>query len=78
VSSPRIASRAQSFVNFETGQVRPLAMSPDGTRLFAINTPDNRLEVFTVDGSGLTHTGSVPSAWSRSPSRPGPTPRCGW
>jgi DNA-binding beta-propeller fold protein YncE len=53
-------ARAQSFVNFETGQVRPLAMAPDGTRLYAINTPDNRLEIFTVDGSGLTHTGSVP------------------
>ncbi|HEY5951526.1 MAG TPA: hypothetical protein VIV40_38795, partial [Kofleriaceae bacterium] len=36
-----------SFVNFESGQVRPLAMSPDGTRLFA------------VGAGGLTHTGSV-------------------
>src|SRR5258705_9930746 len=45
---------AQSFVNFETGQVRPLALSPDGTRLFATNTPDNRLEIFAVGASGLT------------------------
>ncbi|MGH7787487.1 MAG: hypothetical protein ACRERC_11510 [Candidatus Binatia bacterium] len=51
---------AQSFVNFETGQVRPLALSPDGTRLFAVNTPDNRLEIFTISGGGLTHSGSVP------------------
>jgi len=51
---------ADSFVAFETGQVRPLAMSPDGSKLFAINTPDNRLEIFAVDGAGaLTHTGSV-------------------
>ena len=49
-----------SFVTFESGQVRPLAMSPDGTRLFAVNTPDNRLEIFAVDGGGLTHAGSVP------------------
>jgi YVTN family beta-propeller protein len=51
---------AASFVTFETGQVRPLALSPDGTRLFATNTPDNRLEIFSVSGAGLTHTGSVP------------------
>jgi YVTN family beta-propeller protein len=51
------------FVEFETGQVRPLALSPDPgqTRLFAINTPDNRLEIFDVDGAGnLTPAGSVP------------------
>jgi YVTN family beta-propeller protein len=53
-------TRADSFVTFETGQVRPMAMSPDGTQLFAINTPDNRLEIFSVDVGGLTHTGSVP------------------
>src|SRR5262245_977985 len=51
----------QSFVTFESGQVRPLALSPDRTRLFAVNTPDDRLEIFAVDGSGnLSHTGSVP------------------
>src|SRR5262249_50985398 len=52
---------AASFVEFESGQVRPLALSPDGSHLFAVNTPDDRLEIFAVDGSGnLTHTGSVP------------------
>jgi YVTN family beta-propeller protein len=54
------AIAAPSFVEFESGQVRPLALSPDRTKLFAVNTPDDRLEVFAVDGSGnLTHTGSV-------------------
>jgi DNA-binding beta-propeller fold protein YncE len=49
------------FVAFETGQVRPLALAPDGSRLFAVNTPDNRLEIFDVDGAGnLTHAASVP------------------
>ncbi|MCK6557473.1 hypothetical protein L6Q96_23290, partial [Candidatus Binatia bacterium] len=43
---------APSFVEFESGLVRPLAMSPGGTRLFAANTPNNRLEVYTIDGSG--------------------------
>src|SRR6266403_2061105 len=54
------ATRAGSFVEFESGQVRPLALSPDRSRLFAVNTPDDRLEIFAVDGAGnLTHTGSV-------------------
>jgi len=48
-----------SYVLFESGQVRPLAMSPDGTKLFAANSPDNRLEVFSVSAGGLTKTGSV-------------------
>src|SRR5437016_6356528 len=54
------AARAGSFVEFESGQVRPLALSPDHSRLFAVNTPDARLEIFAVDGAGnLTRTGSV-------------------
>ena len=50
---------AQSFVTFESGQTRPLALSPDGSQLFVVNTPDARLEIFDVDASGLTHVGSV-------------------
>jgi len=49
-----------SFVAFESGHVRPITLSPDGTRLFAVNTPDNALEIFSVDAGGLTRTGSVP------------------
>src|SRR6185503_8801595 len=40
--------QAQSFVNFEGKQVSPCRLSPDGSRLFAVNTPDNRLSVFDV------------------------------
>jgi YVTN family beta-propeller protein len=43
-----------SFLEFESGQVRPLTLSPDGTHLFAVNTPNNTLEVFTVGANGLT------------------------
>src|SRR5688572_32387888 len=39
---------AQSYVNFEGKQCRPICLSPDGTRLFAVNTPDARLSVFDV------------------------------
>ncbi len=49
-----------AFTTFESGQVRPLAMSPDGSKLFAVDTPDDRLEIFDVGGSGLTHSGTVP------------------
>lgn len=53
-------TRAQtSFVTFESGPVRPLALSPDASRLFAVNTPDGMLEIFDVDAGGLTHSGSV-------------------
>jgi DNA-binding beta-propeller fold protein YncE len=51
---------AAAFTAFESGQVRPLAMSPDGNRLFAVNTPDNRLEIFTITAGGLTPSASVP------------------
>ncbi|HEY2774751.1 MAG TPA: hypothetical protein VGK20_11955 [Candidatus Binatia bacterium] len=54
------AAPASAFVTFESGQVRPLAMSPDGQRLFVCNTPDNRLEIFDITGQGLTHVTSVP------------------
>ncbi len=49
-----------AFVTFETGQVRPLALSPDGSRLFAVNTPGGRLEIFDVEASGLRRAASVP------------------
>src|SRR5581483_6295515 len=56
----RAVPAAAGFVEFESGQVRLLALSPDGTRLYAVNTPDDRLEIFTVGPGGLAHAGSVP------------------
>jgi DNA-binding beta-propeller fold protein YncE len=53
-------AHAQSFVNFESGHVRPLAQSADGTKLFAVNTPDNRLEIYTVGVGSLTLAAEVP------------------
>jgi DNA-binding beta-propeller fold protein YncE len=46
------ASAGPPFVEFESGQVRPLAASPDGKTLFAVNTPNGTLEAFDVT-SGL-------------------------
>jgi len=56
---PLCAVAQSSFVAFESGAVRPLAMSPDGSKLFAVNTPDNRLEIFTVAAGGITKSASV-------------------
>ncbi len=54
------SAQEPSFLTFESGLVRPLAFSPDGTRLFAVNTPDNQLEIFAVDAGGnLSRTGVV-------------------
>ncbi len=47
-----------SFVAFETGPVRPLAM--EGGILAAVNTPDNTLETFNVVANGITRRTSVP------------------
>jgi len=40
------ATTDATFVNFEGKQTAPVRLSPDGTRLFAVNTPDSRLSVF--------------------------------
>jgi DNA-binding beta-propeller fold protein YncE len=47
-------------VAVESDPVRPIALSPGGTRLFVANIPDGRLEIFAVGAAGLIHTGSVP------------------
>jgi DNA-binding beta-propeller fold protein YncE len=56
-----IATQAQSpsFIAFESGYVRPIALTPDGATLLAVNTPDNQLEVFEVTAAGLTHVESI-------------------
>src|SRR5215470_14567744 len=50
LTSVAVARRGTAFVTFETGQVRPLALSPDGHTLLVLNTPDARLEIFAING----------------------------
>ncbi len=59
-ASPAAHSAASKFTVFESGQVRPLALSPDKQHLFAVNTPDNRLEIFRINKTQLIHTASIP------------------
>jgi DNA-binding beta-propeller fold protein YncE len=49
-----------SFVNWENAHVHPLDMTPDGARLVAVNTPDNRIEVFDLIGSTVARAFDVP------------------
>jgi YVTN family beta-propeller protein len=48
VSATAFAQVTVGYVNFEGKQTNPVRLSPDGTRLFAVNTPDARLSVFDV------------------------------
>jgi len=59
-AEPQPISSQPSYTLFESSQVRPLALSPDRSQLFAVNTPDGRLEVFDVTSGGLSHRTSIP------------------
>ena len=48
------------FVNFETPHVRPLTLTPNEQYLIAVNTPDNRLEIFEIANGTPVHAGSIP------------------
>ena len=41
-----------AFVNFEGAQTNPIRISNDGTRLFAVNTPNGTLSVFNLTQPG--------------------------
>lgn len=55
-----VGAQLPDYTLFEAGQVRPLGMSPDGTRLFAVNTPNGQLEIYDTDGVELSLVGAVP------------------
>jgi DNA-binding beta-propeller fold protein YncE len=59
VKPPPVPQPVNPYTLFETLQVRPLALSPNGKRLFAVNTPDNRLEIFKLNSGS-----SALKAWS--------------
>src|SRR5215831_18862072 len=49
------------YVNFESSHVHPIAVTPSGGLLLAVNTPDALLELFSVHSSGgLTALRSIP------------------
>ncbi len=44
---------------FESGPVRPVAISPDGTRLFVANTSNASLDVFSITDAGVSFSGAA-------------------
>lgn len=54
------ASTGPAFVEFESGQVRPVAASPDGNTLFAVDTPNGTLEIFDLSSGSPVFTSRVP------------------
>lgn len=48
-----------SLVVFESGPVRPLALSSDGQRLYVTNAPANCLEIYEVEGDTLRLVSTV-------------------
>ena len=54
------AEAQPDYTLFESGPVRPIAMSPDGNRLFVVNTPDGYLEIFDVSSGLAVKEASVP------------------
>ncbi|PYS52189.1 MAG: hypothetical protein DMF68_02280 [Acidobacteria bacterium] len=59
---PRAEAQAPppDYKNFEGPQVHPLAITPDGMRLLAVNTPNNTLSVFYLSGGMLTLVKEIP------------------
>ena len=60
VQSPSVSSQGSSFKNFESPQVHPLAMTPDGTRLLAVNSPNATLSVFQLVSGTPVLTAEIP------------------
>jgi DNA-binding beta-propeller fold protein YncE len=55
------ATAQNRWPNWESPHVHPLELTPDGRTLLAVNTADQRLEVFAVATDGaLAHRASVP------------------
>src|SRR5215510_5681557 len=48
------------FVHFESAHVHPLALTPSGNRLLAVNTPDNRLAVFDLSRAVPVRIAEIP------------------
>jgi DNA-binding beta-propeller fold protein YncE len=56
-SNPTLPS--DGFTNFETEPVCPLVLSGDGRYLYAVNTADDRLEIFATSGGNLRSIGET-------------------
>ncbi len=51
---------AQSFVNWEVPQTHPVELTPDGTRMLVLSTPQGRLLVYSLFTDPPSYVGSIP------------------
>jgi len=59
--APVSSAQSTSVQNFESPQVHPLALTPDGTRLLAVNSPNGTLSVFQLaNGLAPRLTADIP------------------
>lgn len=49
-----------TFRNFEAPQIHPLALTPDGTRLLAVNSPNASLSIFQLVSGSPVLTAEIP------------------
>lgn len=60
VSAPLQAQQGYDFINWESPHVYPIDITPDMSRLLAVNTADHRLEVYDVASGLPEHEISIP------------------
>jgi YVTN family beta-propeller protein len=58
-AAANVSTKSAGFTNFETEPVHPLVLSPDGRYLYALNTADDRLEIFAAGGAELRSVGET-------------------
>ncbi|MDT7689824.1 MAG: hypothetical protein QOE46_2583 [Acidobacteriota bacterium] len=59
-ASAQVIPPLGGFRNFEGPQVHPLALTPDGKRLLAVNTPNGTLSVFQLSSGVPVLTAEIP------------------
>ncbi|MBI4851004.1 MAG: hypothetical protein HY819_04165 [Acidobacteria bacterium] len=62
-NSPKVNADTQNpskVYSFESPQIHPLTITPDGTRLLAVNSPDHRLSVFDITGNSPRLISEIP------------------
>jgi len=54
IPTPSTGIADADFSSFESAHVHPLDITPDGTKLLAVNTANNDVEIFSISGNNLT------------------------
>ncbi len=73
-AAAEVSTASAPFPNFESGPVQPLVLSPDGKRLYVLNTSDHRVEVYRTAIEAKKSPGAAGGSGSAGPgSRARPT-----